>query len=201
MLGAEWLMWLRVDAGTGAEWLSAIGGLLTAGVALFLLWQGQVDRRTDRVERRSEQARRVRVSYPVVTRFKPFDIDPTTGDPRLMAVTTACEVWNASDDVINEVVVTLHHLDGKGFPMPQFASDFRPRMLPGEKWTIEHAETLSYQPTGWQVGDDAFWIPILGFGDANDIRWNRNPRHELVEGEPTLPTTVGDLSTVRPFRR
>lgn len=201
MAGTEWSWWLRVDAGTGAEWLSAAGGIVTAGVALFLLWQGQQDRKRDRIERRSVQARRIRVSYPVITHVKPFDLDPNTGDPRQMRVTTTCEVWNASDDVINELAVTMHELDGKGFPNPAFDTVYRPRLLPDEKWTINRTETLPYYASGWKVGDDAFWIPILGFGDANDVRWNRNARHELNEGEPKLPTTVGDRSIPRPNRR
>ncbi|MGW4927985.1 hypothetical protein ACWEOH_02435 [Agromyces sp. NPDC004153] len=195
-MGQPWTV--IIDVGTVAEWVGAIGGIATAGIALFLLGQGLYDRREDRRERRRKQAQRVWISYPTRTKVEPSGFTGM-GRPTTELRTETTEVTNGSNDVISDVTVTIHELDGKGFPLPAVATEHRVRMQPGESWDIsresEHPRNPN-PPADWLVQ----WVPILAFEDANGVRWNRNARHELSEGEPDLPTAAG-TRVVRPVQR
>lgn len=191
-----------IDIGSAADWLAAVGGIVTAGVALYLLWQGQKDRRRLEAAKVSAQARRIRVSYPGVTSVIVNVSEQLEGaPPPEEPVTETSEIRNASSDVITDVVVTVHDLDGNGRPQPSSDTRFAARLLPSAVLSISR-EVMRARPAGGSHYDVLVqWVPLVGFTDANGLRWNINARHELSEGDPVLPTGADDDPVVRPFAR
>jgi hypothetical protein len=155
----------RCDAFHVHEWLdsiNALGTLVAIGTSLFLLRQGQRDRREAANQRKREQASRV-------TCWAEWNSDWSGGtfaQPRCPSV----RVSNASDAAVYEVFVDfIRPADGQTCRADIGA------VAPGgsARWDFEE----SFQLQGWVP--DAL-MPRLYFRDANGVPWKRTARGILV---------------------
>lgn len=171
-----------VDLGTIPDWVAAIGGIITAIIALVLLRQGMTDRRTSRRAIERDQAERIQVETPYFVRAGQHMT--ATGLPGLeWDVDEQTRIMNQSSDVINDLVATFHDVDDDGHLLPAVETLIHPRLTPGSGWTAQRTRIADLPPSGGPVP----WVAIVAFNDANDVRWHIDARHQLHRGDPNLP--------------
>ena len=147
---------------TATELVSAVGTVVTTLIALFLLRQGQRDRREIRDQKQSDQASRV-------TCWCDWNLespDVSFDSPHVAAIF----VRNTSDQAVYQVFVDYYH--------PQTGLeriDIGP-VPPGE---TRHRDIAA------EIPDDPRWepstlLPSLFFSDASGYPWKRTVKGRLV---------------------
>jgi hypothetical protein len=137
--------------------IASAGTLVAMGTSLFLLRQGQQDRREVREEGRREQARKVTV-------WSDWNPDSPEGGFALPVV-PAIYVANASDQAVYEVFVDYRHpVDGNPVRI-----DVGP-VPPGQ---TRHRDVLvdGVDGAGWEP---SLLLPRLYFRDAEGDAWMRD---------------------------
>lgn len=142
--------------------ISAIGTTVATFVALFLLRQGQQDRRAMREDKRMNQASRV----TCWCEWNPESPDIDYDRPHVPAIF----VRNTSEEAVYQVFVDYHHPE-RGLER----IDVGP-VPPGE---TRHRDVVAVIP------DDPRWepsslLPALFFSDASGYPWKRTVKGRLV---------------------
>jgi hypothetical protein len=148
--------------GTATDLISAVGTVVAIAVSLFLLRQGQQDRRALREERRREQASRVTCWCDWNPESAEIDLD----HPHVPAI----YVRNTSDQPAYQVFVDYYHPE-----RDLERIDIGP-VPPGE---TRHRDVLA------EIPDDPRWepsgmLPRLFFSDASGYPWMRTIKGRLV---------------------
>lgn len=152
--------------GTVADVISSVGTLTATGVALFLLWQGQRDRRELRQDRQREQA----VKVTCWCEWNPDSPLATLGSPNVPAI----YVRNTSDQAVYRAFVDYVRPQGGVVRL-----DIGP-VPPGETRHQDVDVELPNSPP-WEP---AALMPRLYFSDAAGLDWIRNAKGRLVADGP-----------------
>jgi hypothetical protein len=167
-------VWTDAPFGNVGEWLSGLGTVAALSASLYLLHQGQTDRRRTDVERERRQARLV--SYWVG--IKTFDSDDySLADP---PDGPCLYIRNVSDQPIYDVVVQPEPFDPDNAQAPIGMWAMVP---PGE---IREA----FWPFWPDMPHDV--RPTLNFVDANGVAWHRDAfRLTVLSRKPEALRLVG----------
>lgn len=163
-----------------APWVSSIGTLVATATSLFLLRQGQQDRRTVREEARREQA-------ALVTCWAGWNTDSpnaTLGHPQIPAIF----IRNSSKQAVYDAFVDYRSSDDGALVRIAFGP-----IPPGE--TVQR--DLSEHPPHARGWEPASTVPRLFFQDAVGERWHRSHWGRLMKD----PGALGDDFAQEPDSR
>jgi hypothetical protein len=156
--------------GALTEMISSSGSLITSGVALFLLWQGQQDRRESRQEKKREQAAKV-TCWCEWNEESPF---ATYDEPNVPAIF----VRNSSDQAVYAAFLDYYH--------PQRGPERLDigAVPPGGTRHLDIEAEVSDIPR-WEP---SALLPRLSFSDAGGRDWVRTVTGRLVVDGPRAGT-------------
>jgi hypothetical protein len=148
--------------GVATDLIAALGTIATTLIALFLLRQGQVDRREVQEERKKEQARGVTCWCD----WNPDSPEVTVERPHIASIF----VRNTSEQAIYQAFVDYYH--------PQTGLE-RIDVGPVPPAETRHRDVVA------EIPDDLRWepsalLPTVYFTDANGYPWTRTMRGRLA---------------------
>jgi hypothetical protein len=164
--------WLDTTAQVGTTAAAAIG---------VIAFVNQVRGRSARVRQaRIQQARGVWVTEPTVDLAHVIGDEPGGTRPEIQ---TQIVVWNKSDQVVTDVVVTAQarYVSPDGEPWKSYEQqDKTGRIGPNQNWETHFAvtplERATVDTTGWT------WVADVTFFDSAGLAWQRDTWHRLSEG-------------------